>query len=76
MLLISRDLPDPGIEPASPALAGRFFTTEPPGKPLQGHTESLKCLEVYIMVKNVIAASYTQEQEKKKPLPYLFISRG
>ena len=27
------DLPDPGIEPMSPALAGRFFTTEPPGKP-------------------------------------------
>ena len=26
------DLPNPGIEPASPALAGRFFTTEPPGK--------------------------------------------
>ena len=29
------NLPDPGIEPTSPALAGRFFTTEPPGKPLQ-----------------------------------------
>ena len=27
------DLPDPGIKPASPALAGRFFTTEPAGKP-------------------------------------------
>ena len=27
------DLPYPGIEPRSPALAGRFFTTEPPGKP-------------------------------------------
>ena len=27
------DLPDPGIEPASPAFAGRFFTTELPGKP-------------------------------------------
>jgi len=29
------DLPDPGIKPASlisPALAGVFFTTEPPGK--------------------------------------------
>ena len=26
-----RDLPDPGIKPRSPALAGRFFTTEPPG---------------------------------------------
>ena len=24
---------DPGIEPASPAWAGRFFTIEPPGKP-------------------------------------------
>ena len=28
----SRDLPDPGIEAASPALSGRFFTSEPPGK--------------------------------------------
>ena len=26
------DLPIPGIESASPALAGRFFTAEPPGK--------------------------------------------
>ena len=25
------DLPDPGIEPASPALAEGFFTMEPPG---------------------------------------------
>ena len=30
------DLPDPGIEPVSPALAGGFFTTEPPGKPHKG----------------------------------------
>ena len=30
-----RDLPDPGVEPASPvspSLAGGFFTAEPPGK--------------------------------------------
>ena len=27
------DLPRPGLEPASPALAGRFSTTAPPGKP-------------------------------------------
>ena len=26
-------LPDPGIEPKSPALTSRFFTTEPPGNP-------------------------------------------
>ena len=30
----SRDHLDPGIKPASPELAGGFFTTEPPGKPL------------------------------------------
>ena len=28
------DLPRPELEPVSPALAGRFFTTAPPGKPL------------------------------------------
>ena len=27
------DLPTPGLEPVSPALAGRFSTTAPPGKP-------------------------------------------
>ena len=27
------DLPDPGIEPTSPALAGGFFSTRPPEKP-------------------------------------------
>ena len=34
-----RDLPDPGIKPkspAAPALAGGFFTTKPPGKPVHG----------------------------------------
>ena len=33
-----RDLPDPGIELVSPALAGEFFTAEPPGKP---HAETI-----------------------------------
>ena len=27
------DLPRPGLEPVSPALAGRFSTAAPPGKP-------------------------------------------
>ena len=27
-----RDLPNPGMEPGSPVLAGGVFTTEPPGK--------------------------------------------
>ena len=29
------DLPDPGVEPTAPALAGGFFTTEPPGNILE-----------------------------------------
>ena len=36
----SRDLLNPGTEPeslASPALAGGFFTTEPPRKPCVAH---------------------------------------
>ena len=33
LLLHMWDLPRPGIEPISLALAGRFFATEPPGKP-------------------------------------------
>ena len=37
------DLPDPGIKPASPvppASVGRFFTSEPPGKPVYGLQET------------------------------------
>ena len=32
----SRGFFDPRFKPTSPALAGRLFTTEPPGKPLGG----------------------------------------
>ena len=34
--------PKPGIKAASPALAGGFFTTEPPGKPVGLIRELLK----------------------------------
>ena len=33
------DLPGPGIEPVSPAFAGGFLTTAPPGKSLILHLE-------------------------------------
>ena len=32
------DIPDPGIEPTPPVLAGRFFTIEPSGKSLDTET--------------------------------------
>ena len=42
----SRDLPDPGIEPTSPALAGRFFTSETLGKSalMEGALQNLQPL--------------------------------
>ena len=39
------DLPGPGLEPVSPALAGGFLTTAPPGKPLHG---VLKTIFIYV----------------------------
>ena len=47
------DLPRPGLEPVSPALAGRFSTTAPPGKPPSFIIiSSLNCryLEVYCLI--------------------------
>ena len=41
------DLPRPGLEPVSPALAGRFPTTAPPGKP---YTVFLKQQEGHIKI--------------------------
>jgi len=51
--LSPRDLPNPGIEPESPALAGEFFTAEPPGKYVKTKTKNNKCfresLNIYIL---------------------------
>ena len=38
----SEDLPEPGIKPMPPALAGRFFTTEPPGKTTMEYSSVIK----------------------------------
>ena len=37
------DPPRPGLEPVSPALAGRFSTTAPPGKPLDTVFKGYPC---------------------------------
>ena len=39
-------LPDPGIEPLSPALAGGFFTTESRGKPISSARQQIQRLSV------------------------------
>ena len=40
------NLPNPGFEPASPTLAGRFFTAEPSGKPFTKEMATLKELSL------------------------------
>ena len=37
------DLPGPGFKPVSPALAGGFLTTAPPGKPLVAAEQLSPC---------------------------------
>ena len=55
------DLPGSGIEPMSPVLTGGFFTTEPPGKPLDLylcvclHMCVSICAHVYIYVSTSVS---------------------
>ena len=49
------DLPDVGIKPMSTALAGKFFTIEPPGKKMvwfkcQSEEQSSVCVCVFVYV--------------------------
>ena len=45
------DLPNPGIKPTSlgsPELAGRFFTTEPPGKPFKKKKKKIGVIKLVV----------------------------
>ena len=42
------DLPRPGLEPVSPALAGRFSTTAPPGKPWSCFNQCSQCHQHHV----------------------------
>ena len=53
----SGDLCDPKIKPVSPALAGRFFTTEPPGKPIHINGYSVLNRKHIIHIKYAAAAA-------------------
>ena len=65
------DLPNPGItppSPASPALAGRFSTTELPGKPQNCKIINLCCVKSLSLWKFVRAAT-----EKQMHIPCIFL---
>ena len=48
------DLPDPGMETASLALASRFFTTESPEKPDATHTHTHTHTHAYIYIRDFL----------------------
>ena len=58
-LSCSLDLPRPGIKPVSPALAGEFFTTEPPGKPTRTQKQCKERLFHRLMQKSNFSATET-----------------
>ena len=60
------DLPRPGLEPVSPALAGRFPTTAPPGKP---HNEFFRRYQIYNKSLNLLIICIWLPKESK--FPYL-----
>ena len=63
-----RDLPDPGIEsasPVSPALVGGFFTIAPPGKPYDfikvivfQTRDMYLCVHMHVAILNKNAMTY------------------
>ena len=57
------DLPDPGIEPVSPVLAGGFFTTESPEKP------SPKLAHCHSTVKRANTAAFKTVPSRAKQRP-------
>ena len=63
------DLPDPEIQPASPvspALVGRLFTTEPPGKPRDDNKSSLFAENTTACQKNLRESSHKYWDPKGK----------
>ena len=71
------DLPNPRIKPESPvapALAGRFFSTEPPGKPCYyfgllfiEHLLWPKNCALYFTLHKMLLSSYSAHKENKIP---------
>ena len=66
------DLPRPGLEPVSPALAGRFLTTAPPGKPkLSLLKEKISIVFLWVFMRKAqvfildVFASSAHEQQRR-----------
>ena len=73
-------LPDPGVEPVSPALAGRFLTTELPGKPPGLYSLKINKISLKIVVRRPEGGAlthkslilFTQHPNRKRHTLYLW----
>ena len=69
--LFQGNLPNPGIEAMSPALAGGFFTTEPPGMPTMEYysptenNERGSVAEMWMDLESVIQSEVGQKEKNK-----------
>ena len=60
------DLPRPGLEPVSPAWAGRFSTTVPPGKPWEHDLRTTALLHI----EHVVALPFLEYIQRRQPGPF------
>ena len=63
----ARNLPDSGIKPASPALAGRFFITKPPGKLIQPYKKEqiLPFFTIWVNMEDIMLSEIRQSRKDK-----------
>ena len=54
------NLPNPGIELVSPALAGRFFSTEPPGRSIRWDSDP----KMTVLIKETDASNVHREKAR------------
>ena len=67
------DLPDPGMESGTPALAGGFFITEPPGKPLNWSSSPFSSVQ---FSRSVVSDSLRPHESQHTRPPYPSPSPG
>ena len=60
-------LPNAGTEPMSPALAGGFFTTEPPGRPCRNEGKGLNLRSVCEIKEACLGDVLMEVRDRKKP---------
>ena len=70
------DLPRPGLEPVSPALAGRFSTAAPPGKPSELVFNAIPYTETLLFFKTDSGGEAVGAADQWKPSDHAATQRA